>query len=201
MVSPTVRVLLSGGIGSGKSAVSEALRAKGIAIFDSDKAGHEALEPDGEAFEQVSKRWPEIVEDGRINRRALGRIVFGNPELLAELESYTHPAIRTRLDRQVDALDADIAMVEMPLPKDFMGPGWLRAVVDVPDAIRIDRLLARGMQREEILQRMAAQPSRNEWKAIAHYVLDNSGSLDELDAEIDALIAWMRRLVRREETA
>ena len=122
MVSPPVRVLLSGGIGSGKSFVSEALRTKGIAVFDADKAGHEVLEPDGEAFEQDPKRWPEVVEDWRINRRALGRIVFGNAQLLAELKSYTHPAIRARLDRQVDALDADIAMVEMPLPKDFMGP-------------------------------------------------------------------------------
>jgi dephospho-CoA kinase len=193
-----VRVLLSGGIGSGKSQVARMLTERDVPVFDADKAGHEALEPDGEAFAAVSARWPEVVTEGRIDRRALGRVVFGNPELLAELESYTHPAIRARLDRKVDALEGqDIAVVEMPLPKDFMGPGWLRAVVDADEDIRVKRLLARGMELDEIKGRMSSQPTGQQWRDIANYVMDNSGDLEHLDSEVTKFIAWMRGLVPR----
>ncbi len=192
MGSPAVRVLLSGGIGSGKSAVSSALRERGVVVLDADQAGHEVLEPGGEAFESVIARWPEVRVDGRVDRRALGRIVFGDPELLAELEKYTHPAIRARLDRQVEALDAREVVVEMPLPKDFMGPGWLRVIVDAPDTVRVHRLRDRGMQLDEIDSRMASQPSAQQWRAIADYVIDNSADRASLDTEVSALLDWMR---------
>lgn len=197
MGSPSVRVLLSGGIGSGKSKVAEALKARGVPVFDADRAGHEVLDPDGEAFEQVTARWPEVIQEGRIDRRALGRIVFGHPGLLAELESFTHPAIRARLDRKVDALEGhDIAVVEMPLPKDFMGPGWRRAVVEAEESVRVERLLARGMELDEIKARIASQPSGQQWRDIADYVVDNSGDVGHLEEEVDKLLDWMRGLTR-----
>lgn len=196
-----MRVLLSGGIGSGKSAVSRALESRGIVVLDADRAGHEVLEPGGEAFDSVVSRWPEVLVDGRIDRRALGRVVFGNPDTLAELETYTHPAIRARLDRSVASLDSREVVVEMPLPKDFMGPGWLRVVVDSPDAVRIQRLRDRGMDSDEIESRMASQPTRQEWRDIADYVVDNSGDRADLDAEVSALLEWMRSEVAPHATS
>ncbi len=191
MGSPSVRVLLSGGIGSGKTSVSRSLRELGIPVLDADQVGHDVLEPDGEAFERVAARWPEIIGDGRVDRRHLGRIVFRNPALLVELEGYTHPAIRSRLDQEVAALCSREVVVEMPLPKDFMGPGWLRAVVDVPDRIRIKRLQERGMELDEIESRMSSQPSAEEWRHIADYVIDNSGDEAHLEEEISAFVQWM----------
>lgn len=194
MDSPAVRVLLSGGIGSGKSSVSRALREHGIPVLDADRVGHDVLEPGGEAFESVTGRWPEILVDGRIDRRRLGRIVFGSADLLAELEGYTHPAMRARLDREVSGLDSREVVVEMPLPKDFMGPGWLRAVVDAPDAMRIERLLQRGMDLDEIETRMASQPSAAEWRRIADYVVDNSADEAHLHHEVSSLVEWMHSI-------
>lgn len=192
MGSPTVRVLLSGGIGSGKTSVSRSLRERGIPVLDADQVGHDVLEPRGEAFGPVAARWPEIVVNGRVDRRSLGRIVFQNPALLAELESYTHPAIRSRLDQEVAGLSSPEVVVEMPLPKDFMGPGWLRAVVDVSDPVRIERLQERGMELDEIESRMSSQPSGQEWRRIADYIIDNSGNEDHLEEEISAFVQWMR---------
>ena len=187
-----MRILLSGGIGSGKTSVSRALRALGIPVLDADQVGHDVLEPDGEAFSAIARRWPEIIVDGRVDRRGLGRIVFQSPDLLAELEGYTHPAIRSQLNEKVAALCGREVVVEMPLPTDFMGPGWLRIVVDVPDRIRIERLQERGMELDEIESRMSSQPSAQEWRQIADYVVDNSGDETHLQEEISALVQWMR---------
>jgi len=73
-----------------------------------------------------------------------------------------------------------------------MGPGWLRIVVDVPDRIRIERLQERGMELDEIESRMSSQPSAQEWRQIADYVVDNSGDETHLQEEISALVQWMR---------
>lgn len=192
MGSPTVRVLLSGGIGSGKTSVSRSLRERGIPVLDADQVGHDVLEPDGEAFAPVAARWPEIIVDGRVDRRGLGRIVFRSPTLLAELEGYTHRAIRSRLEQKVAALCSREVVVEMPLPSEFMGPGWLRVVVDVPDRVRIERLQERGMELDEIESRMNSQPSAREWRNIADYVIDNSGDEAHLEEEVSAFVQWLR---------
>ena len=76
----------------------------------------------------------------------------------------------------------------MPLLSDFLGDGWVRVVVDVPDAVRRDRLLDRGMTIADIEQRMAAQPTRDEWLAAAAVVVDNSGTVEELEHQIDHLL-------------
>ncbi|HSG79140.1 MAG TPA: dephospho-CoA kinase, partial [Acidimicrobiia bacterium] len=99
----TVRAILSGGIGTGKSTAADVFAALGAEIVSADAMGHGVLESGGEAFDAVAARWPEVVgDDGTIDRRALGRIVFGEPALLAELESMTHPAIRSRILAVVD---------------------------------------------------------------------------------------------------
>jgi dephospho-CoA kinase len=187
------RVVLCGGIGSGKSTAGDFLAARGAEVIDADEVGHMVLEPTGSAFAAVADRWPEVATDGVIDRSALGRIVFGDRDELARLEAITHPAIRTEVARRVLASAASLVVVEVPLLSDFLGDGWLRAVVDVPDEIRTQRLLARGMTPAEVEERMAAQPRREQWLAAADYVIDNSGTTEDLERAVNGFLAYLRR--------
>jgi dephospho-CoA kinase len=182
------RVLLGGGIGSGKSAAGSVFELLGAAVLSADRAAHRALEPGGGAAGAVAARWPEAVVKGRVDRRGLAEQVFGDPAALAELESLTHPVIARLLAEEVGAARARVVMVEMPLPIDLLGPGWRWVVVDAPDDLRLARLVGRGMTREEALRRMEVQPSRDEWLERAELVVDNRGSLADLEAE--CLKAW-----------
>ncbi len=157
-------------------------------MIEADRVGHEVLEPGGAAHPEVVARWPEVVEDGVIDRRSLGRIVFADPTELADLEAITHPHIRRIVHDRVDAADG-LVLVEVPVPVRWLPDEWPRVVVDVPDGQRVARLLGRGMDRLEIEQRMAAQPSREEWRTLADHLVDNGGSLDDLEAALDALLA------------
>ncbi len=180
----TTRALLCGGIGSGKSAAAAVFGARGAAVISADAAGHRVLDPGGLAEAEVADRWPAAVIDGRIDRRALGRIVFSKSGNLADLESITHPAIRRLiLDEVAAAGEVPLVMVELPLPLDFLGAGWVRVVVDAPEEQRIFRLRLRGMEPEEIAGRMAAQPNRDTWLAMADHVIDNSEDLEHLQNE------------------
>ncbi len=187
-----LRLILSGGIGSGKSTAARIASELGVHVIDADLVGHSVLASDGEAFEQVAELWPEVVVDGEIDRRALGRIVFSDPSRLEQLQAITHPAITSRIERLVDSSGSEVVLVELPLPDDLLGPGWSRIVVDAPDGVRRQRLLSRGMTDDEIRERMAAQPSRREWIELADHVLDNSGSVGELRAQTEALLARLR---------
>ena len=107
-MSPSAQVLLvlSGGIGSGKSTVGRRLAERGMAVIDADEVGHRVLEPDGAAFDEVAQRWPEVVSEDSIDRTALGRVVFGDAAQLRELEAITHPAIRAEIESRPDAVSA-----------------------------------------------------------------------------------------------
>ena len=178
------RALLSGGIGAGKSTAAALFSDLGAAVVSADDAGHRVLAPGGEAEAAVATRWPDAVVDGIIDRRSLGRLVFAEPSGLSELEAITHPAIGRLVRDGVDAgNDAPLVMVEVPLPIDLFGPGWPRVVVDAPEDIRIFRMRLRGMEPDEIAGRMAAQPLRDEWLALADHVIDNSEGPDELASE------------------
>jgi len=181
-------IFLTGGIGSGKSAVARLLSDRGALIVDTDAIGHELYEPEELVFRQVAGRWPEVVVDGRIDRKALGRIVFGDPAELCALEAITHPAIRQRVFERIQVADQSLVVVEVPLLSEFLGDGWNRVVVDAPDQVRVQRLLARGLDVDEINGRMAVQPDRETWMASADHVIDNAGSLDDLDICVDELL-------------
>ena len=183
-----LKVLLSGGIGSGKSSVGELLAARGALVIDADRVGHEVLDPGGPAHDAVAARWPGVVgAGGCIDRRRLGELVFADPGQLAELEAITHPAIRRRIAELVDAATEPVVVVEVPLRRNFLGDGWLRVVVVAPAAVRAERLAARGMSEPDIALRMAAQPSDAEWRSWAGRVVDNGGDRQALEAEVGAL--------------
>ena len=184
----TLRLILSGGIGSGKSAVAELLAERGAEVIEADSVGHAILEPGGDVFRDVAELWPQVVENGRIDRRKLGRIVFADEAQLRRLEAITHPAIRARIAEAVTSSTAAVIVVELPILTDMLGPGWRRVIVDAPDAVRRGRLRARGLDESEIARRMAAQPTRESWLAAADELLDNGGDLALLRRQVDALV-------------
>ncbi len=183
--------MLTGGIGSGKSAVAARLAARGAEVLAADAVGHTVLEPDGEAFAAVAARWPAVVVAGRIDRAALAGIVFADPAARRELEALTHPAIAARLAARVAMSGAEVLVIELPLLVDLVGEGWPRVVVDAPVEVRRARLAARGMDAGDIEARLRAQPAREEWLAAADFVVDNGGDFDQLEAEVARLWSWI----------
>jgi dephospho-CoA kinase len=182
-----VRILLTGGIGAGKSVVGELLRARGALVIDADEIGHRVLDPGGACFEAVAATWPSVVVDGVINRGRLADIVFRDPAELERLERFTHVAIRQSIADLIGRSAARVVVVEVPLLTEFMGAGWLRVVVDTDIELRTSRLLGRGMDADDATRRIAAQPSRVEWQAAADVLIDNSGDFDALVQQVDAL--------------
>ncbi len=164
------------------------LAQRGALVVDADRVGHTVLEPYGEAYAAVRRRWPQVVTGGRVDRAALAEVVFSDRAELARLEEITHPAIRRRILDMVADTPHRLVVVEVPLRGDFMGEGWMRVVVDAPDEVRVERLRARGMDEADILRRMKAQPSRSEWLAWADFVVDNAGNEPQLESEVDRLL-------------
>lgn len=163
---------------------------KGAVVVEADRLGHEVIEPGGEAFEEVARRWPAAVRDRRIDRRLLAAIVFDDPAELVALESVTHPYIARRVEGAAAAAGDDaVVVVEMPLTANLMGPGWHRLVVLAPDEVRRARAVARGMDESDVRRRMAAQAPYDVWEASADSVIVNDGDLVELGRCVDR---WWR---------
>lgn len=191
MAAPSpVRMAVSGGIGSGKSAAGAMLAERGFLVIDADRVGHSLLEAGHPVAERVAARWPRAaMADRGVDRGILGGIVFADPEQLRELEEMTHPEIgRIIRERAAGAGESPVA-AELPIPGDLLGEGWLRVVVDAPEATRRARLLERGMTGEDIDRRMAVQPTRAQWRSVADCLLPNHEDLPALAGEVDRLLA------------
>lgn len=190
MSARQVRVLLTGGIGAGKSSVGRLLRARGALVIDADEIGHQVLEPGGEAYDRVVEAWPSIVVDGAIDRSGLADIVFRDSAELERLEGFTHTAIRQSIADLIEQSVEPVVVVEVPLPTNFMGTGWLRVVVDTDPEVRVERLLQRGMEVGDVQRRLQAQPTRSEWLANAEAIIENSSDARTLEEKVDVL--WDR---------
>lgn len=157
-------------------------------MLEADRIGHNILAQDHRVISSVAQRWPETVVSGSVDRARLARVVFADPVQLRELEQLTHPAIRSEIRRWARVLDERPAAVEVPIPADLTGPGWMRVTVDAPVAAKIERLRDRGMSGGDIDRRMGIQPTRSDWMAVADFVLDNHGSVARLEEQVDSLL-------------
>lgn len=184
--------MLAGPIGSGKSTIGSILAARGAVVIEADAIGHEVLEPGGAAHGAVAARWPETVVDGHIDRSALAAIVFSDERALSVLEALTHPHIAARIIRRAEDAGDRLVVVELPLTVDILGPDWPRLVVLASEAVRMERAVERGMERRDVLRRMAVQASEEEWRATADWIVRNDGTYAELEA---AVAAWWQREV------
>ncbi len=184
------RVVILGGIGSGKSTVRRTFESLGFVGIDSDRVGHAVLSSEGLALEAVAARWPESYVDGRIDRQKLGTIVFSDRHELAELERITHPHIFGMIEREVERVDASV-VVELPVLNHSFGPPWIKVVVDAEDAVRLARAIDRGATAQDVRARMALQPRREAWLAAGDCVIPNHGSLEELIETTEHLVALL----------
>lgn len=191
---------LTGGIGSGKSTVSAMLAARGAVVIDADAITRELQQPGTPVFQAMVDRFgPGIVaHDGTLDRQAVADLVFHDAEALADLNAIVHPAVGAEIARRMEAAAGTdrIVVLDVPLLVES-GRDDLAAVVvvDVDPEVALARLVEqRGMRPDDARARMARQASREERLARADEVLDNSGSLDDLRAQVDAL--WERLVAR-----
>lgn len=195
-----LRIGLTGGIGSGKSTVSHRLAELGAVIVDADLIAREVVEPGEPALEEVRARFGDEVFDeaGALDRPALGRVVFGSPAALTDLEGITHPAIWGRTAERFAAAEAQgvpVGVHDMPLlvEKRMAGEYHLVVVVDTAEDERVRRLVElRGMPEEEARSRIASQATDAERREVADVLLDNNGAPEDLLAAVDRL--WAERL-------
>jgi dephospho-CoA kinase len=193
------RVGLTGGIGAGKSEVSRRLAAQGAVVIDADAIAREVVEPGTPGLAEVVAAFgPEVLlPDGQLDRPRLGDIVFADPELRARLNGIVHPLVGARMrELEESAGPGSIVVHDVPLiaENNMAGAYDLVVVVDVPPRLQLDRLVRhRGLTREQARARMAAQASREQRLGIAGIVVDNSGSLAELDRQVGELWTELRR--------
>jgi dephospho-CoA kinase len=194
-----LRVGLTGGIGSGKSEVSRRLAAQGAVVIDADAIAREVVAAGTDGLAEVVEAFgPEILRaDGQLDRPRLGDIVFADPELRGKLNAIVHPRVGARMaELEREAGPGAIVVHDVPLiAENAMASAYdLVVVVDVPPRIQVERLVRRrGMTREQAQARIAAQASREQRLGIAGIVIDNSGSLAELDRQVGDLWAELRR--------
>jgi len=197
-----LRVGLTGGIGAGKSEVSKRLAAHGAVVIDADLIAREVVAPGTDGLAEVVDAFgPGILTpDGALDRARLGDMVFAAPEKLARLNAVVHPRVGARMRELEDSAGPGAVVVhDVPLiAENGLAGGYdIVVVVDVPPRVQLDRLMRlRDMSRDQAGARMAAQASREQRLAIATIVVDNSGSLAELDRQVGELWAELRRRAR-----
>jgi len=190
---------LTGGIGSGKSAVSERLVAHGAGLVDADATVKKLQAAGMPVFDEIVSHFGDSVVggDGELDRAALASIVFSDTEELQRLNEIVHPPVREDMARQRADLGKTHEIVVLDIPLLVEGDPMALAgivVVDTPIEIAILRLVEhRGFRREDAEARMANQVSREERREKADFVIDNSGSFAHLQAAVDACWDWMSR--------
>ncbi len=189
------RLGVTGGIASGKSAVMAILAELGAETIDADRVYHGLIEPGRPLFLALVERWGQgiLASDGSIDRRRLGRIVFGDPNELAELDRLTHPAIRSDIDNLFNISNANVVAIDAVKliesgHADQCDAVWL--IVADPSR-QIERLVrSRGLSVEDAIRRVAAQPSIDARLARADISIYNNGSPADLRRRV--LHEWQR---------
>ena len=187
-------VALTGGIATGKSTTANIFRERGFPIIDADTIAHEVLEQEREAVARLFG--PQVIAaDGRVDRPALGTIVFGDAERRRELEGLLHPKIEARIAQEADALDAlaQPYLIDIPLFYEREAYPIERViVVYAPRALQLRRLMARnGLSETEALQRLDAQMDIETKRQRATWVIDNTRDLPHLQRECERVAAAM----------
>jgi dephospho-CoA kinase len=186
---------LTGNIGSGKSTVAAMLREAGIPVLDADRISKEVTAPGGRAYAAVVEAFGRgiVRNDGSIDRKRLGEIVFADPHLRARLEAITHPAILEAMKEAIAGIEREghrAAVVEATLIHESGRKGLCEAVISVTcdRETAISRLAARdGMSRSQAEARLRAQMDAERKADASDYVIGNSGSLDETRGQVERL--------------
>ena len=192
---------LTGNIASGKSEVARMLAERGATIIDADELAREAVRPETQALRDIVKRWgTEVVkQDGSLDREALRRIVFADQSELDALNRIVHPGVTRLRDREV-ALAKErgdpivVCVIPLLFERNLVDEFDAIVLVDAPRPVRLERLVTtRGLEETEAMNMIAAQMPAELKQARADYCLENNGSLDDLERDVDALWSSLQR--------
>ena len=189
---------LTGGIGAGKSTVANMLTARGAVVIDADAIAREVVEPGMPALAELVERFgPEILRpDGSLDRAALAAVAFVDDETRKELEAITHPAIGAEFLRRVAEAPADAVVVhDVPLLVESRRGFEYGAVivVEAPLEVRLDRLQARGVARDDARRRIELQATDEDRRKVATWVVDNSGDVGQLEKQVGEIWSELER--------
>lgn len=192
---------LTGNIGSGKSTVARLLSERGATLIDSDVLARRAVDPGSDALEQITSRWGTAVlnPDGTLDRAVLRQRVFGDDEALEALNAIVHPEIRRLRDRLVSEARARgdrLVVCDIPLlfEKGMADDFDCLVLVDAPRPVRLERLVRdRGLRETEAMEMIAAQMPAELKRARVDFVIENTGTLAELERRVDAVWADLNR--------
>ncbi len=189
---------LTGGIGSGKSTVSQYLQELGAVILDADKVGHEAYRPNTETWQELVAAFGRqiLTPDDEIDRKKLGEIVFSDPESLARLNQIVHPRMYQMMETRIEECRQQGVAVVVLEAAILLEAGWTPLVDEVwvtvaSESTVVGRVKERtGLPEEQILARIRSQLSSEERAKQANVVINNDGNLDELKTKVQEL--WQK---------
>lgn len=196
-----MKVGLTGGIGSGKSTVAELLAEHGATVFDADAIAREVIEPGTPGFHAVVERFGTdvVTADGALDRAALAGVIFADDDARADLNAIVHPLVGARFAEQMAAAPPEVIVVyDVPLlVEGNLAEGFdVVVVVEADVRARLERLRSRGMSEEDARARMAAQATDEQRRAVAHEVINNGGTGEDLADQVNDL--WQRLTARRD---
>jgi len=185
---------LTGGIGSGKSTVARLLERRGAVVIDADQLARDAVAKGTPGFEGVVRAFGEeiVAPDGSLDRRALAAIIFSDPERKSALESIVHPEVARRFGEQVDELrgtDRVVVYVSPLLVELGLAPAFdVVIVVTASPHLRVSRVASgRDLSPDDVRGRMASQATDEQRMEVADILVDNDGSLRELEPQVDRI--------------
>jgi dephospho-CoA kinase len=190
-----MRVALTGGIASGKSTVARLLADLGALVIDADQLAREVVEPGTPGLERVVERFGRevLTQDGHLDRPAVAAIVFKDVQARKDLEAIVHPLVHEAgAQREADAEPGRLVVHDIPLLAESGRADRFDAVivVDTPAETQVARMVEdRGWTREDAESRIAAQATREQRRSLATHVIDNSGSLEDLEARVREVYA------------
>ena len=196
---------VTGGLGTGKSTVARMFGELGAVVIDADNVAHEVMEPKCLAWRAIVRRFGKDVlnDDETINRKALGERAFREPQARRQLEAIIHPRVLRRVKQQLHRLTRNrrirAVVLDVPLLLETQSESWVDAVVVVtaPPEVQRQRLMKRGMSEADAAARLAAQWDLRAKVAVADYVVDNAGGLEQTRRQVrrlwNQLLATKRR--------
>jgi dephospho-CoA kinase len=198
-----MRVGLTGGVASGKSTVSAILRELGAVVIDADQLAREVVAKGTPGLAAVVEEFGTdlLTEDGELDRAAMGRLVFGDESARKRLEAIVHPLVFERIvDLERHAPEGAVVVHDIPLlAESGRAAGSDRGgfdaviVVDAPEDVQVERMIRdRSWTDDDARARIAAQATRDERRAVATHVIDNTGTLEELRDQVEKIYADLR---------
>jgi dephospho-CoA kinase len=189
---------LTGGIGAGKSTVAALLADRGAVVIDADRIAREVVEPGTPTLAKLVERFgPEILRaDGALDRPKLAAVAFVDDETRKELEAITHPAIGEEFLRRVAEAPTDAVVIhDVPLlVESKRGLEYACViVVEAPLELRLDRLEARGVDRDDARRRIGLQATDEDRRKVATWVVDNAGDVAHLEKQISDIWIELER--------